>query len=548
MPKIKELCLGAAAAGLMAGAGSLVACAVASADPPKAGAGESAAAESATTSPASRPVSRGPARTDAGQGNRRGDSAGGAARTSARNAAAGAARVVTPYLAPVAPAARADAVTAGAPAAAPSSSPSRSARAAVAEVADPPPNHVLLIGTDGTNMSKVLEYAYDEPASGFRALMDEGVTGVGSIVGHTTISGPSWSTVLTGAWDNKTGVVNNIFNPTPYTSWPTVFNLIEYHRPDVDTAIVANWQYMNDIAAAGGYPADVNDFIGFDTSWEATDDLVAQRTIDLINAAPASGSTFLFSYQVAVDEAGHSAGGDSPEYVAAVINTSENIKAIMDAITAWEAANPGQEWTVITTTDHGHQPDVGFGHGFQTPAETSTFVIFDLEGDGANDGTQNLAYSNADITPTIVSLFGIDQRSDFDGVPLQTKSDGIVRPTDLKQSVSDAIGNFGYPDVTTDIALGVRTVFGSIPYFLDGFVTSITAQLQAVVDADIFLVSTLAAVAEFAVQIIGDGLVGATQAVARLVATLTGSGVIPPSDDPLPPPTSDAVLPTAILA
>lgn len=609
---VRELCLGVAMAGLVAGAGSGLACAVASAEPSETTATSDSAGPQTGPRAARGPArtESGSADRDSKRGGPVGPSAGASAPTrSVARVAAGAQRDVAPeeigspadaqpltaaaaaappaaaaaatprpatwsparlaYTAaallvpapstplspgplpapgpaPVVPVAPASAVTVTASA---TTSRGRSASAVAAQIADPPPpTHVLLIGTDGTNLSKVLEYDYDDPASGFRTLMAEGVTGATSIVGHTTISGPSWSTILTGAWDNKTGVINNIFDPAPYNSWPTVFNLIEYHQPSVNTAIVANWRYMNDIAAAGGYPADVNDFIGFDTSWEDTDDLVAQRTIALINSTPASGSAFIFSYQVAVDEAGHAHGGDSPEYVAAVINTSQNIKAIMDAIDAWETANPGQQWTVITTTDHGHQPDLGFGHGFQTPAETSSFVIFDLEGDEANDGTQNLGYTNADITPTIVSLFGITQRSDFDGVPLQTRADGIVRPTDLKQSVSDAIGNFGYPDISTDISLSVRTVFASIPYFLDGFVTSITAQLQAVVDADIFLISALAAVAEFAVQIVGDGLVGVTQAVARLVATLTGSGVIPPSDDPLPPPTADALIPTAILA
>jgi len=445
-----------------------------------------------------------------------------------------------PPTAPVTPAAPASAVAVSAST---STSRARSAAATASQIGDPPePTHVLLIGTDGTNLSKVLEYAYDDPASGFRMLMDDGVTGATSLVGHTTISGPSWSTILTGAWDSKTGVINNIFNPAPYDSWPTVFNLIEYHQPSVDTAIVANWQYMNDMAAAGGYPADVNEFVEFDTSWEDTDDEVAARTIALINSTQATDSAFIFSYQVAVDEAGHAAGGDSPEYQAALINTSENIAAILGAVDAWEAANPGQEWTVITTTDHGHQPQVGFGHGFQSPAETSSFVIFDLEGDGANDGRQNLGYTTADITPTIVSLFGVPQRSDFDGVPMQSNQsvlDGLVTPDNLTQALSDAIGMFGFPDVGTDIALGLRTVFASIPYFLDGFVTDITEQLQAIVDQGIFLLSPLAGAAEFVVQVVGDVLVGITQAVARTVGYLTGAGTIAPTDPPLPAPPAD---------
>ena len=427
-----------------------------------------------------------------------------------------------------------------------SSTTTRRGANAVAAVQVTEPRRVLLIGTDGTNLDKVLA----DPANvGFFDLMAESVTGATSIVGHTTISGPSWTTILTGVWDTKSGVINNIFNPAPYDAWPTVFNLLEAHNPDIDTAVIADWKYINDIGAAGAFPvaADDNIFVPFDTSWENTDDDVTTATIARINATQAADSSFIFSYQVAVDEAGHAYGGGSPEYAAAIVNTSENIAAIMEAVNDWEDANPGEEWTVIVTTDHGHQQSVGFGHGFQSPNETSSFVIFDLEGDGANDGKQNLGYSNADITPTIVNLFGAPPRSDFDGVSLATKTDSIVDPVDLGQALNDAVNTFGYPNIGTDIALGIRTIFGSIPYFLDGFVTTITGQLQSIVEQDIFLVSALAGAAEFLVQITGDVLVFTTQAVARVVAYLTGAGTIPPTDLPLTPPPADSVLVPVLL-
>ena len=423
---------------------------------------------------------------------------------------------------------------------------------AAAHVQITEPTHVLLIGVDGVNMSKVLEYAYDEPTSGFRILMDEGVTGTTSFVGHTTLSGPSWSTVLTGAWDDKTGVFNNIFNPRPYDAWPTAINLIEYNAGTVDTAVFANWQYINDIADAGGYPADINEFVAFDTSWEDTDNLVVLQTIDQILNTTATDSAFIFSYQVAVDEAGHEAGGDSDAYKEALLNTSKNLAAIMAAIDIWEAANPGQEWTVITTTDHGHQPQAGFGHGFQSPDETASWVIFDLEDNDTDDGLQNLGYSNVDITPTIVELFGIEQRSDFDGAPLQGKNSGVIAPVDLKQSITDALGTYGFPDPITDFTLSVRTIVGAVPYFLNIFVEDITGFLQGVVEQEIFLISTLAQVAEFAVGFLGGVLVDVTQVIAGVVARLTGSGAIAPTDPPLPPPPAGSVrvpvlLPAAVL-
>ncbi|WP_313675505.1 alkaline phosphatase family protein [Mycolicibacterium sp.] len=419
--------------------------------------------------------------------------------------------------------------------------------AAQAAVLTDPPTHVLLIGTDGTNMSKILEYAYDNPDSGFRAVMADGVTGTTSLIGHTTISGPSWTTILTGVWDDKSGVINNLFDPEPYKKWPTVINLLEYELGDnVKTAVIADWKYITDIADAGGYPADENIYIAYQEAegWEAADDAVAAKTIELINATGADESTFIFSYGVAVDEEGHLHGGASPEYRDAVINTSENIKSIMDAVEAWEAAT-GEEWTVIVTTDHGHQQSKGLGHGFQSPNETSSFIIFDLEGDD-NDGVQNLGYQNVDITPTIVDLFGVDQRSDFDGVPLTDKAAGIVDPgdlPDLKVSLNNALGMYGYPNIGVDIALGTRTVFASVPYIIDGLVTDINDFLQGIVDQDIFLISGLADISQWIVQFNGNLAVGVTQAVARVVAYLTGAGVIPPSDPPLPAPPADSELP-----
>src|SRR5690625_3984125 len=115
--------------------------------------------------------------------------------------------------------------------------------------------HVLLIGTDGTNLDKILQYAYDDD-SGFKTAMDDGITGATSEVNHTTISGPSWSTVLTGVWDDKHGVINNLFTPEPYTSWPTVSNLPEYHNPPTTTSVIASWASTTATGTAGAYPVD----------------------------------------------------------------------------------------------------------------------------------------------------------------------------------------------------------------------------------------------------------------------------------------------------
>ena len=549
MNKVKELCLGVAVAGVVAGAGATVGCAVANAEPTATDAGTSA-------SPAQ---SRGHAAKSraAITKNNDGPKSAASTRSAAARPAAATPRMRAVALVPVRPApvaiplpflpvpvAPASAVSVGAAA---TSGRARSASVVASAVQVAVPVHVLLIGTDGTNLSKILA---DPANTGFFNLMNQSVTGATTLVGHTTISGPSWSTILTGAWDNKTGVINNIFNPKPYNSWPTAFNLLEYSNPAIDTAVVADWHYINDMAAAGGYPADTNIYVAkINDSWAETDAEVTANTIDLINNTDGAASSFIFSYQVQVDEAGHSYGGGSPEYAAAVTNVSDNIQAIMDAVAARELAT-GEDWTVIVTTDHGHQQSKGFGHGFQSPNETSSFIIADIAGDFTNGGKQNLGYTNADITPTIVSLFGVPLRSDFDGVPLQsdpTVLNGLVDPANLNQALSDAISMYGYPNIGRDIALGVRTIAGSVPYYLDIITNTITAQLQAIVDKQILLISTLAQGAQFAVQLTGDALVAVTQVVARAIGQLTGAGVIAPTDPPLPAPPADSLLMQAQL-
>jgi hypothetical protein len=417
-----------------------------------------------------------------------------------------------------------------------------SAVAQAAVLADPP-THVLLIGTDGTNLDKVLQYTWDNPNStGFQQLMEEGTTAATSLVGHTTISGPSWSTVATGVWDNKTGVINNLFNPAPYKKWPTVVNMLEAYDPGISTAVVADWKYISDMAGAGGFPADTNiyyDRANFNNSYADSDQAVTDKTVALINGAQAGTPTFVFSYQVQVDEAGHSYGGGSAEYKQAVINVGDNIAEIMDAVHASEGA--GVDWTVIVTTDHGHQQSKGFGHGFQSPNETSSFVIFDKAGDPSG-GLQNQSYRNVDITPTIVNLFGAPLRSDFDGVPMTTKTSGTVDPVDLKTSLNNAVAAYGYPNIGTDIALGTRTVFATVPYLIDGLVTGINSFLQGIVDKDIFLISGLADFTKWIVTFNGNLAVGVTQAVAVAIARLTGSGVIAPTDPPLAPSPANSEL------
>ena len=421
-------------------------------------------------------------------------------------------------------------------------------------VADPTPN-VLVIGVDGTNLSRVLA---DPTNVNFFELIQDGTTAPASIVGHTTISGPSWSSILTGVWGETTGVINNVFTPWTYDTWATVFNQLETFNPAIQTTSIANWDVISAMAAAGSIPADTVVNIAQvpgDTDWLLTDDAVGDATELAIAVADSDVPNFLFSYFVGVDENGHMYGGDSPQYAEAIRNFDRNLGEIMQAVAAWEALT-GEQWTILMTTDHGHQPEKGFGHGFQSPAETSTFVIAENP-DLFAVGAINLQYQIVDVTPTVVTLFGGTPAADSEGVSLTDLSDSNVFPVNddeaLRGSLQDLIAKYGYPDIGTQLALGARTIFATVPYVVFGITNDLTAQLQDIADQDIFLISLLARLAIVPVQFIGDITYVITNTGAQIVARLTGvTGASifplwPPAPPSFPSTPEEATTPDALL-
>ena len=407
-------------------------------------------------------------------------------------------------------------------------------------LADPSPN-VLVIGVDGTNLSRVLA---DLANTNFFGLIQDGTTAPASIAGHTTISNPSWTSILTGAWGEKTGVINNVFTPWTYDDWPTVFTQLEAFNSAIQTTSIANWNVISAIAGAGTTPADEIIDIGQiegDTDWLLTDDAVGDATELAIMAADPMIPNFVFSYFVGVDENGHMYGGASPQYAAAIRNVDRNLGEILQAVDAWEALT-GEQWTILVVTDHGHQPQQGFGHGFQSPDETSTFVIAENPNLFAA-GAINLKYQIVDVTPTVMTLFGGTPSTDSDGVSLTTLGSSDVFPVNddeaLRGALQDAIAMYGYPDIGTNIALGVRTIAATVPYIVYGLTESLTAGLQQIVDQEIFLISPLAALAIVPVRLIGNLTYVVTNVVAQIVARLTG--VTGASIFPLWPPAPPSV-------
>lgn len=422
----------------------------------------------------------------------------------------------------------------------------------VSSTADTTPN-VLVIGVDGTNLSKILA----DPANvNFFALMQGGTTAPVSIAGHTTMSNPSWTAILTGAWEDQTGVINNIFTPETYNRWATVFNQLETLNPGISTTAIADWDVVAAIATAGSISADHVTYvprIAGDASWEQTDDAVGGATVAAIAAADPNIANFVFSYFVGVDENGHNYGGSSQQYADAIENFDDNLGQIMQTVNAWEAAT-GEQWTVIVVTDHGHDGNPGLGHGFQSPKETSTFVVANNPDIFAIGGI-NTQYQIVDVTPTVVTLFGGTPAAHSDGVSLTTLGGSTLLPVDndtaLRGAVLDLIGTYGYPGIVTNLALDLRTLAADVPYGVNLVTNAITSELHSIAVKNIFLISPLAQLMTVPVQLVGNLTYAATNIVAQIIARLTGvtgASIFPLFVPALPPLVGTADDPTSLPA
>lgn len=184
---------------------------------------------------------------------------------------------------------------------------------------------VIVVGLDGT----MLETAAGIDTPTLHRLMAEGVTGHASILGHPTISGPSWSTILTGVWHEKHGVVDNDFTAPHFDRFPSVFARIEAQRPELRTASISTWDGIAKIAGSG--PIDVLATTPSRVLPFATDAATVNSVVDEIRRG---GPDFLFTQLDGVDAIGHIAGTDLPPYALAIEEVDRQLGRIVDAVDA----------------------------------------------------------------------------------------------------------------------------------------------------------------------------------------------------------------------
>lgn len=239
--------------------------------------------------------------------------------------------------------------------------------------------HALVIGIDGLRSDAMQKAIADGQAPNIQELVTLGTVSWSAYAGgrerdeetrQSTMSGPGWSSVLTGTWVDKHGVKDNSFRDNHLGEWPHFFAHLKRLAPQAVTASSVDWPEIHEhiLASAGENAADHSCCLATYTPADDAE-LARQTAVWLREEEP----DVIFFYQGRVDGAGHEHGfsPDSEGYMEAIAQTDTNIGVVMEALKE-RARGRGEAWMVVLTSDHG---GVGKGHGGQSPEERTIPLI-----------------------------------------------------------------------------------------------------------------------------------------------------------------------------
>ncbi len=235
---------------------------------------------------------------------------------------------------------------------------------------------ILLIGIDGL----ILQRAIDSGRAATLATLRADSYFSEMVVDMPTVSGPSWTTLLTGVTQQVHKVIDNDYGNHNLAAAPDLLTQARMLKPEIVTYAAAGWPPLidpNDVGpvirtrvadqSTGKHSIFVRD--GETNGYETVDVEVAQDAVKAIREIAPDAS---FVYFCGADEAGHLDGTIEGSYFDA-INRIDGLVAQMHHAILERHRMLKEKWLIVITTDHGHR-DEG-GHGGDSPQERASFVI-----------------------------------------------------------------------------------------------------------------------------------------------------------------------------
>jgi hypothetical protein len=221
------------------------------------------------------------------------------------------------------------------------------------------PRKVLIIGIDGLR-TDALQQAN---TPNLDALIASGFYTYESWHQGITVSGPSWSTIMTGVDFNKHGVTSNSYSGSNYNTYPYFTKRAKDCLPDLYQVQIVQWAPMSDNVYNDAWDQKIKVCDGCGANSVAA----AQTQLQNPNL------DVLFVYFDECDLTGHSTGFSplNPAYINSIQTVDGHVGSIISALQS-RPNYVAEDWIILITTDHG---GIGTGHGGNTSTERKIWWI-----------------------------------------------------------------------------------------------------------------------------------------------------------------------------
>ena len=267
----------------------------------------------------------------------------------------------------------------------------------------PATKKVLVIGIDGVRPDVLAQISTPQ----IDALIAAGAYNGAVVSKARTVSGPSWSSILTGVWPEKHGVNSNDLSGNNYDEYPDFLTRLELERPELNTFAVVDWPPLGTRSSGGPLLSDTIDvklnFDGDEVGYAAADaQSVAAAARYIVNQDPDAAFVYIGYPDVAAHD-----HGVSSEYHAAIGMADAHVGTLVDAVRS-RATYAAEDWLILVTTDHGHKAEGG--HGGVTPEERTVFYL--AAGPSALSGSAVESANLVDIAVTALAQLKVEADSD----------------------------------------------------------------------------------------------------------------------------------------
>jgi len=295
---------------------------------------------------------------------------------------------------------------------------------------------VLFIGIDGCRADAVVA-AMERGLAPQMKTLSEGENGLltlkcyaggelGTPTHQPTVSGPGWTSLLTGVWMDRHGVKDNRFIGGRLQSHSHFMRHIKEVKRKAFCASFADWPPIHDFIADGSR-VDGKEFL--DVKFTCVPDAKRhfidnpEKDIEVRDEALKTLRTqnpdAMFVYFGQVDEFGHGAvdsrasfSPDSTLYLNAISHVDSHVGELIRAMRA-RPKFAEEDWLVLITTDHGGR---GNGHGGDSQAERNIWLI----AHGSNlprEKLMNEPVPQTALVPMIYAHLGITPKPEWTPEP-----------------------------------------------------------------------------------------------------------------------------------